>query len=239
MSHDERFSSVGILDPLASFPPAPPLGGALAAELAHLAPVSTRSPKRAFVVLAIVGVSLVALPLARFGLRRDLPFLPKSWVVTMAVLWAAGFIATAWAATIPPPRAVLPDAARAGRRALLVAGLLMLLGLFATVDAAGHTWIPEPTFAGFAARWLPCTIFGVVIVLPFLIASAIVLWRLVPMGGARVAAAVGAAGGAAAGLLLNLVCPVGGPLHVGLSHGGLCLIGAALAMLVLPRAIRR
>jgi hypothetical protein len=74
--------------------------------------------------------------------------------------------------------------------------------------------------------------------LPLMLTGALLLRRLFPIGSARIAAALGALGGATAGLVLHLSCPIGGALHVGLSHAGGVALGAALGMLLLPRLLR-
>jgi hypothetical protein len=216
----------------------PPPPAALLAELATMKPVRTRVPARTLAGLSVLLAAIPAASLVVFGPRHDLAALPAVWVAVMALAWAAGVAITLRAATWPPRGEVLPDTAKARRAALGVAALLLLLGLFATMNAPGVTIIPEPTFAAFAHSWWGCALFGVQAALPTLIVGGLLLRRLFPIGAPWAGAAVGAAGGAAAGLTLHFICPVGGGLHVGLAHGGDVVIGALLGLLLLPRLLR-
>ena len=142
----------------------------------------------------------------------------------MALAWAAGVVAPLVAALIPRRGEVLADGARAGRVAAVCASLLVLLGLVATVDAPGKTTIPE----SFVRGWWHCVTFGLKVAVPVLIASAVVLRRVHPVGSWRVGAALGAAGGALGGLTLHFICGYGGGLHVGLAHAGAVVLGAGV-----------
>jgi len=196
-------------------------------------PVRTRVPGRTMLLLLVVGLILpVATVIHRT--RADLPFLPVAWVVLMALAWAGGVVAPLIAALIPRRGEVLPDGARAARIAALCASLLVLLGLVATVDAPGKTTIP----ASFPTAWWHCMSFALKVAAPVLIASALVLRRLHPVGSWRVAAALGAAGGALGGLTLHFICSYGGGLHVGLAHAGAVVLGAGIGAVVLAPFIR-
>jgi hypothetical protein len=211
----------------------PPPASALLEAVNTMKPVRTRVPARTLLVL--LGVGLVW-PLAAIihRTREDLPFLPVAWVVLMALAWATGVVTPLVAALIPRRGEVLPDGGRAGRVAAVCASLLVLLGLVATVDAPGKTTIPP----SFAAAWWHCASFGLKVAAPVLIASAVVLRRLHPVGSWRVAAALGAAGGALGGLTLHFICGYGGGLHVGLAHAGAVVLGAAVGAVVLAPFLR-
>jgi hypothetical protein len=216
----------------------PPPGADLMAAMNDLKPVRTRRPRLAAAVLALASLGVPAgyLMIARW--RTDLGALPMPWVVGMAVAWAIGLGAMLLTATLPRRGEVLPDTARAGRTTLAVTALLILLGLLVTVDAPGKTYVPPGTPAAFAEHWWHCVSFSLKLGLPLLVAGGLLLRRLFPMGGARVAAALGGIGGAAAGLALHFTCQIGGGLHVGLAHGGGVAVGALLGMLLLPRLLR-
>jgi hypothetical protein len=217
-------------------PPAP--SATLLAALGDLKPVRTRVPARAVALLAMAGLAAAAAGPLVAGLRRDLGALPAIWVVAAAAAWLAGLLAAVLAAAWPRRGEVLPDASRAARAAVAVAAGLMALGLFATVDAPGHTVIPEHELGRFGHLWWHCTKFSLTLVLPLLVVGGLVLRRLFPMGGARIGAALGAAAGAAAGLALHFSCPIGGGLHVGLAHAGGVALGALLGMVALPKVLR-
>lgn len=212
-------------------PNPPPPGAALLSAVAGSKPVKTRAPARLLALLVAVGLLGPVFSLTK-GVRADLGFLPVVWVVLMAAFWAAGAALPLYAAIVPPRGEVLPDTARAGRFALGAAAVLLLLGLFTTVNAPGHTMIPA---GAFESTWRHCITFGLRVTLPVLLVSLFVLRRSLPVGSLPVAAAVGAGAGALAGLTLHFVCAIGGGLHVGLAHAGGVVVGALLGMLTLPR----
>lgn len=216
---------------------APGPGPLLLAAVQRMQRVRTRSPARGFATIMAIGLVVSLAALGMMGPRADLGALPLAWVVLVALAWAAVVVLLLGAAVLPARGDVLPDGVRASRLAAGVAGAMILLGLFATVDAPGRTVMPPATLPGFASAWWHCTRAAVVVEGPVMIAAWVALRRLLPMGNLRVAAAVGAAGGALAGLTLHFICPVGGGLHVGLAHGGAVLVGALLAMAGLARAL--
>ena len=228
---DDRPSTVASLPQ--ELPP-PPAGPALTAALTTLTPVRTRVPARAFWLLLAVAGLTVGLALLQFGVRRDLAALPLAWVVVLGGLWAAAGPWLLARAVLPQPGQVLPDATRAGRSAVAVAAGLVLLGLLATVDAAGVTRVPTTFWGG----WWHCTKFALRITLPVLLAAAVLLRHLHPMGSGKIAGALGAAGGAVAGALLHFICPLGGGAHVGLAHGGAAVVGGVIGALLLSRLLR-
>ena len=214
-------------------PSAPPPGVALLDAVARMRPVRPRVPVRALAAVLGVGLVLPVVMLMR-GTRADLPFLPVAWVVAMAAAWTVGVVLPLAAAVLPRRGEVLPEAARAAQVAALCAAALVLLGLVATVDAPGKTTIPT----SFARAWWHCASFGLKVAVPVLLASALVMRRLYPLGSWRVAAALGTGGGALGGLTLHFICGYGGGLHVGLAHAGGVVLSALLGALVLPPFLR-
>jgi hypothetical protein len=219
-------------------PDLPPLGPALQAEIEAIKPVRTRVPARAALLLILAIAAIPILFVLLVGPRGDLNALPRAWVIGLALTWIAGALVPLLAATLPRRGNVLPDAGRAGVTATVVAAALLVLGLFATVDAPGATFVPAPTFAGFAGPWSHCAALSLAAMGPLLLIAGLVQRHLFPAGGVRIAAALGAAAGATAGLTLHLVCPIGGGLHVGLAHATGVTSGAVLGMLLLPRWLR-
>ena len=212
----------------------PPPGATLLSAVEKMKPVRTRVP--ALVLALLVGVGCITPVFALWkGVRVDLAFLPIVWVVLMAAVWAAGAALPLYAAVVPPRGEVLPDTARAGRFAFGAAAVLLLLGLFTTVNAPGHTFIPAQAFD---SAWRHCITFGLRVTVPVLLVSLLLLRRSLPVGGLTVAAAVGAGAGALAGLTLHFICSIGGGLHVGLAHAGGVVVGAVLGMLTLPRFLK-
>jgi hypothetical protein len=217
-------------------PPAP--SPALMSAIGTMQPVRTRVPAIALARMLGLGLVLPIIMIAKSGPRKDLADLPLPWVVAMALVWAAGAGLTLTRAVIPRRGDVLPDALRAWRSVVVTAVVLLLLGLFATLDAPGRAALAPETLASFAHSWWHCIRAGVLVAIPVLIAAMFSLRRLLPVGSVRVAAAVGAGGGALGGLTLHFVCAVGGGLHVGLAHAGAVVFGAVLGMLILTRTIK-
>jgi hypothetical protein len=211
----------------------PPRRGAPRPSAALLAAVSgggavrTRRPGRALAAVALVAVAWAALFLAFVPMRRDLPFLPHASWVLLAFVWTAGVAAPLAAALLPRRRQVLPDGARAAAVALAATVVLVAIGLALPPSAPGHTIVPVDA-ASTAHSIVHCLRFGMLVALAPLVAGLVALRRLVPVAGARLLAAVGAAAGALGGLVLHVLCPLGGPWHVGFGHGGAVAVAAAL-----------
>jgi hypothetical protein len=216
----------------------PPPDAALLSEIDAIKPVRTRVPLRSMLLLGLAATAAVCTYLLVYGPRRDLAALPRLWVIAIAMAWSVGVLGALIRATLPRKGDVLPDPARAGWTAGVVSAALLLLGLFATVDAPGVTVIPATTWSSFTRRWWHCIDLSLRAIFPLLLLAGLLQRRLFPVGGARIAAALGAAAGAVAGLSLHLVCPIGGALHVGLAHAGAVTLGAILAMLLLPPLLR-
>jgi hypothetical protein len=216
----------------------PDPGSALLAQIDAIKPVPTRKPARSLVLLGLAAGAAVAIHLIAYGPRRDLSALPPLWVAAVAVAWTAAILAALLRSTIPGRSEVLPDPARAGWTAGLVAAALLLLGLFATVDAPGATIIAATTWSSFARSWWHCITLSLGAILPLLLVAGLIHRRLFPVGGVAIAAALGAAAGATAGLSLHFICPIGGALHVGFAHAGAVTVGAVLGILLLPRLLR-
>jgi hypothetical protein len=216
----------------------PPPAATLLAAVEGMKAVRTRVPWRTVAALGLVVAAIPAGGVLFLGPRKDLAALPVAWVAATAVVWGAGVLVTLLAATWPRRGEVLPDTGKARLTAIIVAGLLLLLGIFGTADPTAETVVPESTLAGFGHWWWHCTKFALKAVIPVLVLGGLLLRRLFPVGGMWAGAALGAAGGAAAGLALHFVCAVGGGLHVAVAHGGGVVIGALLGMLLLPRVLR-
>jgi hypothetical protein len=215
----------------------PPPAAGLRAALAGMKPVRTRRPLAAAAAVLAAAALRPLHSLYAEGLRPDFWELPALWRTLAALVWAAGLVYALKAAILPPRGAVLPDVAKAARATWLVAAGLIAFGLFATVDGP-TTVVPAPTLREFSFLWWHCSAYGVLVILPPLLAGGYMLRRLFPVGARRVAAALGAAAGAAAATALHFLCPIGGGLHVGLAHAGSVLVGAALGTLLVGRVLR-
>ena len=222
---------------LASASDIPPPGPGLRAAVQTMEAVRTRVPLRTLALITGVMILMPVVFLLR-GTRRDLAALPAAWVVGMAIAWTLGLLVSLLPAVLPRKGEVLPDAGRAARFAGFAGFGLMLLGLFATVNAPGITRIPEANWAAFSHGWSHCIASSLAIIAPVLLVGALALRRVFPVGETQAGAALGAAGGTAAGLTLHFTCGIGGGLHVGLAHAGAIAVGALLGMLLLHRPLR-
>ncbi len=217
-------------------PPSP--STALLAALADLQPVRTRVPVVAALVLGMVLAAVPAGTILFAGARRDLVALPFWWVVATSLVWVAAIGFALVAATLPRAGHVLPDVTRARLTVTAVAIAPIVLGLFGTIDAPGHTIAVPATVMGFFGAWRGCIGAALLAGVPAAIVGALLLRNLFPIGAAWVGAAVGAAAGAVGGFALFLHCPLGGGLHAGLAHGGAVAVAALLGRLVLASPLR-
>ena len=210
-------------------PPPPALGDELERELATLAPVATRRPLRQLAIL--IGMSLVygAGILAVIRLRPDLDELPAGWLVAAGCAWFAGFAIPAGLALVPRRGSVLPRWQLAGIAAAIGSVGFIALGLclhphgpssldYSADFLRGHTCLE----AGLATALVP------------VVAGTLFLRGAMPVGGRWTAACLGASGGALGGLVLHLHCRIADMLHVGLIHGGVVVVAAALAAALVP-----
>jgi hypothetical protein len=223
-AEDEAMTGAGRATP-------PPPSPELLAAVANGGRVRTRRPARALALVALASLAYAGLWLLLLPVRRDLPYLPHLWWGVVALAWLGGFVAPLTLAIVPRRRAVLPDSGRAGAVAVAAASLLAVVGFALTPAAPPHTGIPvgAPALARSIAH---CFAFGLAFALVPLVAGALALRKLLLVGGARLVAAVGAAAGAFGGLVLHLVCPLGGAWHVGCGHAGTVVAAAAIGAVV-------
>ena len=210
-------------------PPPPPLGSELERELTALAPVATRRPLRQLAILLAISLLYGVGILAVIRTRPDLDELPLGWLVAAGCAWFAGFAIPAGVALVPRRGSVLPRWQLAGVAAVIGSAGFMALGLclhprgvssldYSTTFLRGHTCLE----AGLAMAIVP------------VVAGALFLRGALPVGGRWTAACLGASGGALGGLMLHLHCRIGDMLHVGLIHGGVVVVAAALAAALVP-----
>jgi hypothetical protein len=210
---------------------APPPSATLLRAIADTKPVKTRVPLRELLLVLALTPAWGGAFFAVFRIRRDIPYLDMAWVVATAILWMAGILGPLVFAIMPRRGQVLPDARRAAVVAMLSALVLVGLCFAFPVMSEEHSRIPK---AGEHLHWLlHCLqMVGAIAAVP-LLAAVLVLRRVGLVGGWRLGASVGAASGAFAGLMLEMLCPIGGAIHVGSAHGGgvvlMALVGALLA----------
>jgi hypothetical protein len=186
-----------------------------------------------------VGVIGPLLLLALRPLRRDLAALPPAMLMIDGALWLAACAAALAVALVPARGDVLPSAGRASRLALGIIAALALFSLLHTLDAPGVS-APAP-----AGGWplLRSCLGCIGILLPIaaihLIAGALALRRVLPMGAPRIGIALGAAGGAMGGLALLFHCPIASRAHLVLGHVGGVALAALAGACLLPALMAR
>ncbi|MCX5745810.1 MAG: NrsF family protein [Proteobacteria bacterium] len=224
-----------VLDELARRTPGelPALPAQLETALGTLAPVAMRRPLRQLALL--VGISLMygAGVLAIVAVRRDLAEIPTSWMLAAGTCWLLGFVVPAYLATVPAPGAISPRWQTAAVVAGLAATAFVMLGL--VVQSPTGTRSIQYGWEHFG-KGHTCLEIGLATALCPVIFGAIALRGALPVGARWTAAALGASGGCLGGLVLHLHCYVTDPLHLGLVHGGVVVVAAALAAALVPRA---
>src|SRR5438552_11259049 len=138
----------------------PPPSAALRAAIDKAKPVRTRVPWHTLLVVLAAACAYPVSAVALYPLRQDLSALPAPWLITVALVWLAGFAIPLVVALLPRKRQVLPDASRAGRVACLAALTLVLMGLLFTIDAPGVTILPKTPWVGFLPLWWHCVSFS-------------------------------------------------------------------------------
>ncbi len=212
-----------------------PLGSELEAELAKLAPVSTRRPRRDLVKVASLSLAYAAVLVALLSVRRDLHGLPVWWLITYGAAWIAGFVGLAYLAIVPARGTVMPR-----WRLVAIAAVLISLGFVGT-GLIMHPSGPDSRqlTLGTIHHGHACLELGLATALIPAILGALVLRGAVPVASRWIAAGLGAAGGSLGGLVLHLHCPITDRWHVGLVHGGVVGIAALLAAALVPNITRR
>ena len=176
------------LDDLSKLPPPapPPLSQLLEAELAELAPVTTRRPLRQLALLVAISLIYGGGVLTMLTMRRDLHELPMGWLVGAGLVWLIGFVAPVYLATVPHPGAVVPRWKLAGLAALV--GAFGFIGLgFALHPSGPHSYQLDWEHFG---RGYACLEVGLATALVPVIGGAIFLRGALPVGSRGVAAAL-------------------------------------------------
>jgi hypothetical protein len=229
--------SVDILDQLAAAPPpAPPaIAQELEKELAQLAPVAPRRPMRQLAIAAAASLVYAGALLAFLSVRVDLPGMPVAWMVGVGVLWLAGFTIPLYLALVPRRGSMMPRWTAAALLAAIAAVAFMILGLAVHPSVPGvsrdYGW--AHFFRGHGCLWL-----GLATALVPVLLGVIFLRGALVVRSRWIAAAIGAGGGCLGGLLLHMHCPIADGPHIGLIHGGVVLVAAALTAALAPGRIR-
>lgn len=227
-------SDLPILDSLSASTRAPAIGAALEAELGALAPVKPRRPLRHLLVLGGLSLFYGAVLLLVLTTRKDMSELPMGWLAGVAFAWLFGFLVPSYFALIPRPGSMMPR----WKPAALAAGVASVG--FVSLGLAVHPM--GPSSLDYSDQFLQghtCLEIGLATALVPVVIGAIFLRGALPVGSRWVAAALGAGGGCLGGLVLHLHCHIADGLHVGIIHGGVVIVAAALSAAIVPRATTR
>lgn len=210
---------------------APPMGSALLRELAGLRPATTRMPRREWAGVLVLSLFYAIGILAWMGVRDDLDRVPAPWLWGTGTVWLASFLSITWLVLVPPRGDVMPRWRWAVVLAVLSAACLITAGLLRPPSLAA-TGVSYAASVSSVLRHSPgCLRWGLTVAVIPVILTALAVRGAIPVGSRWVAAAIGAAGGTLGGLSLHLHCPIGERFHIGLVHGGLILVAAAIAAL--------
>ena len=224
------------LDALAHAPATPPqMSAALEAELGALAPAKPRRPVRQLAIGAAASLAYAAVLLAILSMRRDLGELPIGWLVGAGAAWLGGFALPLYLALVPKRRSMTPRWQAAAALAIVLSIAFVLLGWNVHPSGPSSLYYGWERFAhGHGCLWL-----GLATALVPVAIGAICLRGALPIRSRWIAAGLGAGGGCLGGLLLHLHCRIADRMHVGLIHGGVVVVAAVLAALIVPRATDR
>ncbi|MEP6862590.1 MAG: NrsF family protein [Deltaproteobacteria bacterium] len=226
------------LDALAAEAPPnlPELSAVLEAELASIAPVSPRRPIRQLGMFVAASLVYAGLLLAFLSLRADLSGLPMAWILGAGIAWFTGFSLATYFALVPARGTMRPRwrAALAITAVTSIAFIALGLDMHPSVPGVSLDYGMPRLLHGHGCLWL-----GLATALVPVVLGAIFLRGAVPVFSRWIAATLGAAGGCLGGLLLHMHCRIADGPHIGIIHGGVVVVAAALAALLVPRATDR
>lgn len=211
--------------------PLPPLPAALDGELARLRPVAARRPVRqaAFMIAASIGWAMCMVGL--LTLRRDLDELPRLWLASYLAAWLLGFAVPLVLVVVPARGQMLPRWTSAAAIAAIATIGFIVAGL--TLARSG----PSSLHLGLSS-WAGCLSTGLATAVVPMALVGLALRGAAPTATRVTAAAIGAAAGAIGGFMLHMHCPIADAMHVGVIHGGVAVLSAIVAALLLPRWLR-
>ena len=216
-------------------PAAPPLSALLESELGTLTAVAPRRPLRQVGLFVIASLVYAGLLLAFLSLRADLGELPRAWIVGAGAAWFLGFGLATYFALVPRRGTMTPR----WRAAIAVTAVTSVT--FITLGLNVHPHGEHSLNYGMVhlLRGHGCLWLGLATALVPVVLGTIFLRGAVPVFSRGVAAALGAAGGCLGGLFLHMHCRIADGPHIGIVHGGVVVVAAALAALLVPRATDR
>jgi len=211
--------------------PLPPLPPALDRKLAQLAPIAPRRPARQAAVVLVASLGWAMCLVGLLTLRRDLDELPRPWLVAYLVAWLLGFAVPLALVVLPARGQMLPRWSAAAAIAAIATIGFIVAGL--SVARSG----PSSLHLGLTS-WAGCLSTGLATAVVPMALVGLALRGAAPAAPRITAAAIGAAAGACGGFMLHLHCPIADAMHVGIIHGGVAVLAALVAALLLPRWLR-
>jgi Negative regulator of sigma F len=225
------------LDALASSPPTTPpaIGTALEAQLRALAPASPRRPARQLAIALAASIGYAGVLLGILTIRGDLDELPVGWIIGAGAAWLCGFGLSLAIALVPKRGSMTPRWQAAAMLAIVLSLAFVLLGWNVHPSGPSSLYFGWERFShGHGCLWL-----GLATALVPVAIGAICLRGALPIRSRWIAAALGAGSGCLGGLVLHMHCRIADRMHVGLIHGGVVVVAAVLAALIVPRATDR
>jgi hypothetical protein len=214
--------------------PAPPPSPALMDLVRASPPVPRRRPLKAFALIVVASLVVVAAHVHALDVRHDRGALPAWWFWTMTGAWLIAFGAPLAIALLPRRRSMFADTRLAQIAAFAIPALALAMALFLRIDAPPATIIPATTAKALTSIER-CLLTGIeMAAVPFALGVLVLRRSPLPLRARWIGAALGAANGALAGLMLHMHCWIGGALHCGVAHAGQAVLGAIVGALLVP-----
>ena len=217
---------------------APPIGAELSRQVDGAQPVKTRAPGKQLLITVAASLAYMAALLIVFQLRRDLAHLPRLWLATYLAAWLAGLVAILSLVLIPARGSVMPRWRMAAVFAVAAGAAFTTCGLALAEHVPGVSTMYAPTAGNVMRYGTYCLVMGMVNAALPVGLGVLALRKAAPVRSGWVAAGIGAAGGCLGGLFLHLHCPIAERFHLGLIHGGVVVLAAAITAAFLSRRLR-
>jgi len=218
-------------------PEPPPPSEELTAMIAKCAPVPLRRPGRELAIALGLFAIWAALLCAALGLRADLPALPLVRYLVGGLAWCAVVGLGVRIALAPAPGQVLPSLSIARLAAAFLPLGAAIAAVLLLVEAPSHAVQLEGPAA--LAKIVHCLSLGLGTAIVPLGWTVLRSRSRLLVGTAWTGAVLGVGAGALGALVLHVVCPVGGALHLVVGHVGSLVAGALLGAVVASRISRR
>lgn len=218
-------------------PEPPPPSEKLAAMVAHGERVALRRPGGELALSLGLFSIWAALVCVALGLRADLSALPLVRYLAGGLAWCAVVAYALYIALAPAKGQVLPSWWAARRVAAFLPLGAATAALLLLVEAPNHTI--QLGGAQALSKLVHCWSLGLGVALVPIAWTVLRSRARLLVGAAWIGATIGVAAGALGALVLHLVCPVGGALHLIVGHVGALVAGAVLGAVIGDRLANR